>query len=364
MCVLTAILLERKRYGWLAVLLVAYVGIGFPMPNPSRLPGLLILLYTPRLPLMIAVLFAMYWLLLRGCSTKEFFRDWTRCAWAAAMVISVVFSVHSTFLLERAERQEFANRLPLERQGYLNSTAQSDGAAVRYVSFTLDGYHLIAPDQGVPSADPAAGSIDDDLSFASAPGRILVERAGSPHSTIIDLENPSRAIVDDARNPMFSLDGQSFAFVRDDHGRGRLMVRGAIRSSASADLAITPPSLNVYEASFLSLSNYAFAASSSGQAPRIYLTDATHSNAPLALGESRYPALSPNGAWLAYSHLEDGVWNLWIRDQRTGAIQRIANVPCNELQPSWQNDSKTLLYSTDCGRSLWFTAIARRQVIP
>jgi hypothetical protein len=28
------------------------------------------------------------------------------------------------------------------------------------------------------------------------------------------------------------------------------------------------------------------------------------------------------------------------------------------------NDSKTLLYSTDCGRSLWFTAIARRRVIP
>jgi hypothetical protein len=277
------------------------------------------------------------------------------------MVISVVFSVHSAFLLECAERQEFANRLPLEPQGYLNATPQPDGAAVRYISFMLDGYHLIAPDQGSTPPDPTSSN-DDDLSFVSGPGRM--ERAGSPHSTIIDLKSPSRTIVEDARNPMLSLDSQSLAFIRDDHGRGRLLVRAAIQPSASADLALTPPSLNVYEASFLSPSNYAFAASGFGQAPQIYLTDATHSNAPLALGESRYPALSSNGAWLAYSHLEHGVWNLWIRDQRTGAVQRIASVPCNEIQPSWENDSKTLLYSTDCGRSLWFTAIARRQVVP
>jgi hypothetical protein len=34
------------------------------------------------------------------------------------------------------------------------------------------------------------------------------------------------------------------------------------------------------------------------------------------------------------------------------------------MQPAWENDSRTLLYGTDCGRSLWFTAVARRRVIP
>jgi Tol biopolymer transport system component len=66
---------------------------------------------------------------------------------------------------------------------------------------------------------------------------------------------------------------------------------------------------------------------------------------------------------MAYSHLEDGVWNLWLRDEMTGATRRIADTPCNQIQPTWEQDSKTLLYTTDCGRSLWFTAIARRQVI-
>jgi len=84
---------------------------------------------------------------------------------------------------------------------------------------------------------------------------------------------------------------------------------------------------------------------------------------PLALGESRYPALSPDGQWMAYSHFDHGAWNLWLRNERTGATRRIANVPCNQIQPAWEPDSKTLLYSTDCGRSLWFTAIARRKVV-
>jgi Tol biopolymer transport system component len=122
--------------------------------------------------------------------------------------------------------------------------------------------------------------------------------------------------------------------------------------------------MNVYEGAFLSEREYAFSAAADGNLPTVYLTDATHRNAPLALGESRYPALSPDGHWLAYSHFENGAWNLWIRDQKTGATQRIGNVPCNQIEPSWEDDSKTLLYGTDCGRGLWFTAIARRRVVP
>ena len=142
------------------------------------------------------------------------------------------------------------------------------------------------------------------------------------------------------------------------------MVRRAFQSAAGNEVALTPSSLNVYEASFFSEQEYAFSAVEGWRPPQIFLTDAAHLNTPLALGESRYPALSPDGRWMAYSHLENGAWNLWIRDQKTGETWRIADEPCNQIQPSWGNDSKTLLYSTDCGRSLWFTAAARRRVIP
>ena len=141
------------------------------------------------------------------------------------------------------------------------------------------------------------------------------------------------------------------------------MVRRGFRSDAGIEVPLTGPSLNVYESSFLSEKEYAFSAVEAGRHPQIYLSDAMHANAALSLGESRYPALSPDGRWMAYSHLQDGMWNLWLRDERTGATRRLADVPCNQIQPSWEEGSKTLLYGTDCGRSLWFTAVARRRVV-
>ena len=82
------------------------------------------------------------------------------------------------------------------------------------------------------------------------------------------------------------------------------------------------------------------------------------------LGNLAFRRSRPMARWLAYSHLQHGVWNLWLRDQRTAETRRIADMPCNQIQPAWEDDSKTLLYGTDCGRSLWFTAVARRRVIP
>jgi hypothetical protein len=277
------------------------------------------------------------------------------------MLVIAVLGVHSTFHLQRAVRQEFAYRLPLETQSFLDANPDRVGTRLRYVAFTPNGYHLVSADSHATWVDPSAG---DDLSFTANSSQTWVEKALSPHSQIVAMQESARLVIDDARDPMLSSDGEDLAFIRDDHGRGRLMLRRAFQSNAATDVALTSSALNVYEASFQSEKQYAFSAVEDGRPPQIYLTDATYSNVALALGESRYPALSPDGAWMAYSRLENGVWNLWLRDQRSGATRRIANVPCNQMQPAWENDSRTLLYGTDCGRSLWFTAVARRRVIP
>ncbi len=364
MCVLATILLQKRRYAWLLMLTVAYIGICLPMPAPAHPQGPAIFLYAPRLPLMIGVLFGIYGPLWQQRSPHETgARDWGNYAWAAIMIVAVAVNIRSTWTRESAVRQEYAFRLAVEPQGYLNEHVQQAGQAMRYISFTLDGYHLLPEDRPAPSGLPLA-SRDDVLSYAFSSARLLVERGRAPQSEIVDAANPRHAVIDNAEDPMFSADGRSVAFIREVRGRGELLLRPDFNSGIPADRALTPPSLNVYEASFLSPAIYAYAASNRGDPPQIYLTDVTHTNVPLRLGESRYPALSPDRAWLAYSRMEDGAWNLWIRDEKTGATHRIGNVPCNEIQPSWMSDSKTLLYSTDCGRNLWFTAIARRQVIP
>jgi Tol biopolymer transport system component len=182
----------------------------------------------------------------------------------------------------------------------------------------------------------------------------------------VDVSAASRVVASDAREPMVSADGKELAFVRDEHGRGRMMVRGL---DGGAEKALTPPELNVYEAALQSEDEYAFAAAQGAGWPRIYLTDhargeAARGDGTVEIADARYPAISPDGRWLAYSHMERGVWNLWVMDLASGAERRIADVPCNQVQPSWENDSKTLLYGTDCGRSVWFTAVARRRVVP
>ncbi len=366
MCVLTGVLLRWKRYAWLAVLLIVYLGIGFPTPNPHQTIGSVMPLYMLRLPLMLIMLAGIYGLLRHNGQLKTSPRDWTPYAWVAAMVVSVVFNARSTFLRERAVRREYIYRLPLQVQGFLNANPRHAGTDVRYIAFTLDGYHLVS-DQDTETVEIGSyrNSSEDDLSFTSNADHLLVERGNSPRSQIVDLRNPSHAVVDDARDPMLSADGQSVAFVRDEHGLGRLMVLRAFQSDTKKrQILLTPPSLNVYEASFNSERVYAFSATDRWHSTQIYLTDDTHVNAPLALGESRYPALSPDGRWLAYSHFEHGVWNLWIRDESTGAIRRVSDAPCNQIQPAWDGKATSLLYGTDCGRSLWFTTVARRRVIP
>jgi Tol biopolymer transport system component len=277
------------------------------------------------------------------------------------MAAVAVLGVRSTLQLQRAVRQDYAYRLPLQPPTFLDANASSAGGQLRYIAFTQDGYHLLSADQDERLVDLSSV---DELSFAANSSDVWVEKARSPRSQIVSVQEPGRVFVDDAREPMLSADGRSIALIRDDHGRGQLMLRTDFRSGNAIETALTPAALNVYEASFRSKDEYAFSAVENGSAPQIYLTDATHANGPLALGQSRFPALSPDGAWMAYSHLDRGVWNLWLRDQRSGATHRIADIPCNQIQPAWEDDSKTLLYGADCGRSLWFTAISRRVVIP
>jgi glycosyl transferase family 87/WD40 repeat protein len=359
-CALAALLSERRMNRWLIALIVAYLGIGFPMPAPERPIGPAILFFTPRLFLMVAVLIGIYLPLWRNPRAQGTAADWSRFAWASFMVAAVLLNVHSTLRREQTVRQEFAYQMPLAIQFLLNGDPVAAGSATNYIAGAANGYRLVTA-ANTTWIDP---SPDDDLSFSFRPGHAFVEKARNGVSEIADPLEPGKTIVEDGQHPMPSIDGENLAFVRADHGRGRLMVLQSFQSGHSTEAALTPPSLNVYEASFISQREFAVSGAEDGRPPQIYLTDQSHQNTPLDLGESRYPALSPDGHWMAYSHMEHGVWNLWIRDRLTGATRRVADVPCNQIESSWESDSKTMVYANDCGRSLWFTAIARRRVIP
>ena len=106
-----------------------------------------ILLYVPRLPLMLALLLGIYVLLWRDQRAEDSSWDWTHYAWTTAMATALIFSVHSSLHLERAVRQEYAYRLPLRTDALISANPGSQGTEVRYLAFTQSGYHLAWQDE-------------------------------------------------------------------------------------------------------------------------------------------------------------------------------------------------------------------------
>jgi Tol biopolymer transport system component len=125
---------------------------------------------------------------------------------------------------------------------------------------------------------------------------------------------------------------------------------------------VTPNGLNVLEMSFLPNGFLIFSAEAGRERPGLFLVDQLGAISSLGPDEARYPAVSPDGRWFAYSKLQNGNWHLWLRDLHNGRTSRLTEADCNNIEPTWESDSKTLVYASDCGRALWFTALCRRRI--
>lgn len=353
LCVLAARAMAQQRCRWLFLLLFAFAVIGAPFPSAGAGRGLSILLFMPRLPVMMAATVAMAVLLWRERESSIRFWALENRAFAALFLLSAGLTVMRTLKLETLVRTEMAYRLPANHaMGYLRSSPRSSDGKLRYIAMMPAGYRLVTED-GASHIQDEAGI--DDLSFAINGNDVWVERAQPPQSVIVR-QSDVRPLVTGAHDPAFSTTSGA-AYLRDHLGRGQLWLAGSPQP-------LTPDSLNVYEAAFHSRDLYAVSASERGGAPALYLRSAGSELTTLPVGEGRYPTISPDGMWLVYSRFEGGFWNLWLRDLSTGATQRITELPCNQIQPSWEQDSKHIVYGSDCGRAMWFTAVSRRQVVP
>ena len=152
-------------------LIVAYLELGFPCPLPGRPIGPGDLLFIPRLLLMLAVLLGTYALLWSGRDRdKEW--DWTHYAWAGAMTLAMLFSMQSTYRLQRAVRQEYVYRVALKTPSLFDSDPVVDGDALRYIatatrynSTAFEGYRLVAAGNRQVSIPPP------EMIFRSLPAR-------------------------------------------------------------------------------------------------------------------------------------------------------------------------------------------------
>src|SRR5580704_13890135 len=209
----------------------------------------------------------------------------------------------------------------------------------------------------------AADRAKDELSLTATGDQLWTETVGL-HSVIEPSPDSGPSIVD-AESPASLENGIRLAFLREIGGRKHLFVRDLARPGEPDQRLTTATSpWNVEEVAISPGKSLVVSATKGSASSRLYEVHGVDQLELLPAGEARYPAISPDGHWLAFSIFRSGYWNLSLRDLSTGATRRLTNVSCDQTAPAWMPDSKTLLYSSDCGRALGFTVICRRRFLP
>lgn len=374
-------LMEAGRAREAAIVVALYALVCFPLSHwvhgsPS---GFRTLLAVPRLWAMTGLWICLLVVSFRSASVQM--KVWLKSREAVVFAsIWLALVVPAIFLNLRHMKGEFANyatRLVVAPESYLDTDPAVVGEKVFFTMMTNRGYVTGAFDGtsltqlwfGTDSFHAAAvpNSAAAWVELASARSQIIRFPADAKMPT------PDQISIQehDAEKPAVSLDGKWLAFIRESKGRGTLWVKELPRGTRSegADSVERPVSgneLDVLEATFDPEDGIIFAARRRGQRPVLFRTkpDATSVTEEIASSPRRFPAVSPDGRWLAFSQMESGNWQLWVQNRQTSDEHRLTDSDCNSMAPAWYPDSKRLVYATDCARGYGLTALSRIAAAP
>ena len=341
--------------------------------------GFRTLLAVPRLWAMTALW--IYLLVVSLRSTSLPLRAWLKSReaplfagiWLALVVPAVVLNLVHV----RSEFTDYATRLVVAPDSYLDTDPSVAGEKVLFTMMTNRGYLTgvfdgtsltrlwLGADSFHPATDPGgrAGWAEVALVNSHVVRFPMDTNPLTPEQFAIE--------VQDGEKPVVSPDGRWLAFIRESKGRGTLWLKELQpatkgTSQDSQERLISGSELDVLEATFDPEDEIIFSAYRSGQPSALFMTKPTSSkpseqNAP---APRRFPAVSPDGRWLAFSQRELGHWGLWIQNRQTQTARRLMDSDCNFTAPAWYPDSKRLVYATDCARGYGLTALSRITAVP
>jgi hypothetical protein len=355
-CFMLEALPEKRRNISILLILAVYTAATFFEGASRGFEGWSAVLGVPRLHALMALCVFAVVLLARLPRVEP--RRWPQLVWAGVLSAVVVLSIWSNVRHQRGLYEDYGLREAAPKNAYMTVHPAAQGDALLFISMLGDGYHSGVQEQGAISFSKSSG--DDELAVTASDSEQWVEQVG--HESSIVSNSPRRAAIGQAESPVVSSDGRRLAYLRVEHGRGWVWQR-SLDPPTLADSPVTPPEMNVTEMSFLPRGGLVFAAVSEGRRG-LFVAEENGETRSLGVKDARYPAVSPDGRWLAYSQLEHGNWHLWLRDWATGSARQLAQAECNNMEPAWGADSKTLYYASDCGRGLWFSVICKRHVVP
>jgi Glycosyltransferase family 87/WD40-like Beta Propeller Repeat len=348
--VLSGLLMQERRWALLAVVIGLYLAVGYPGWNTAAVDGWQALVHVKRLYALVLLTGVALYLMKSGRAAVGVHEQrWWLAGGAVALVVTIVGGLAH----QRGLFDDYGYRLPIEQQAFLAAQPVPSGDAIQYIALLPSGYRRVAVDRGsIPGTD--------ELAFTAHNDQVWTETVGL-HS-VLEPSPDSRSSILDAESPALLASGTKLAFLREMNGRKQLFVRdlGDPRG-VDEQLTTATSSWNLEEIASSPSGAIIVSATRDRGESRLYTVKGVDQLELIPAGEARYPAVSPDGRWLAYSGFQSGNWNLFLREFRTGAVRRLTTAPCNQIQPAWMDDSKTLVYSSDCGRALWFTAICKRR---
>jgi hypothetical protein len=337
-----------------AALIFLYVAIGYPGWKTIGAMSLWTLFSVPRLYAVVLLCFVSYGLL--AWQRRDGKQSGEMWAWGGALVLLMLLNISLGLRHQSGLYADYQWRLPTSANILQANGPATQHDAILFTAMTPDGYHTAIQKDDDISFDIG---VVDQLAVTATSTERWTEETGR-ESTIVS-NFPGRKAIRWAESPVASPDGRWLAYLREEQGRGSIWVR-TLNQRESKETRLTPAEFDVLEMSFLPNGSLIFSGESNGARPELFLTSQGGAISSLGSQEARYPAVSPDGHWLAFSELQSGNWHLWLRDLHNGRTSRLTHADCNNVEPSWESDSKTLVYASDCGRALWFSALCRRRI--
>jgi hypothetical protein len=373
-CFAGAAQVRRAWWLWIGCLLAC---LPYGHWVPSSPSGWRILLGFPRLYALVAV-----WLLVltsawRARSAREGARTGQeRLAWSLVFAAWAAVSLASNWRHFAGQFANYPSRLPVAEQPLIATTPVQVAGDLYFTRMADVGYLVDRLPQPLKLEIPAgadlffptatAGSDDAWAELAGTTSKIV----RFPRSRSLVRWSDLVVEVEDAQQAAISPDARWLGFIRVRNGRGGLWVldRRTAPSSAGGwprEREVLGSASDVLDFSFLPDGRIVLASQSDGRATLSIIDPIAHpivgDRIALDTGgrSARYPAASPDGAWLAYAQLERGQWQLWQMNLQTRARRQLTSADCNSVLPSWSADSRQLVYASDCGRGVGHTALCR-----
>ena len=364
-----------------AIVVTLYGLVCFPIPHWVRgsPSGFQTLLAVPRLWAMTGLWICLLVISLRSTSVqmKVWLKSREAVVFASIWLALVVPAVTLNLRHMKGEFANYATRLVVAPESYLDTDPAVAGENVFFTMMTIRGYVTGAFDG---TSLTRLGFSTDSFHVAAGPNLpaawVELASAGSqiirfPADAKMPTPNQISIQEQDAEKPVVSMDGKWLAFIRESKGRGTLWVKELQLGTRSggADSVERPVSgneLDVLEATFDPEDGIIFAARRRGHPPTLFRTkpEPTSVVQESESAPRRFPTVSPDGRWLAFSQRDRGNWQLWVQDRQTRVERRLTDSDCNSIAPAWYPDSKRLVYATDCARGYGLTALCRIAAVP